>query len=213
VVDGDLLDFPGISKFTSPPGLYNQNLEQQLNLAYSFLSDLRTMNPNAEIYYVEGNHDFRMRSFVIRETIGMPEDLRKRIYERVVNLEKDLDLARLGIEWVGTLETASKWTDTYIDLEGVIIGHFDVVANPVIPAGMTIRRIMSKYGHLNMVQAHVHRAAILWDTDMQGNKVFGMEVPALCQAPTYRKVYNWQFGYGLIKRDKGGEWRPELRIF
>ena len=211
VVNGDVLDFPGLSKYGISPTLNYSSLETQMSLARSFFSDLRKENPDAKIYFTEGNHEFRMKSYVIRETGKMDRELREKIY-RAIDLKKDLDLGKLNIKFIATMYDSPKWTDTYVDIEGIKIGHFDTVANPTVPAGMTIRKLMMKYGHINIVQAHIHRAAIIWNTDMDDNQVFGMEVPALCRPPFYRRIVNWQYGYGIIEKIDG-KWSPRLKVF
>lgn len=211
VIDGDLLDFPGLSKYGVSPTLNQTSLEAQLNQARSLLKDLREENPKAKIYLIEGNHEFRMKSYVIRETRYMDREMRERFY-RGLDLGIDLDLAIHNIEFIQTLPDSPKWTDTYLEIDGIKIGHFDTVANPTIPAGMTVRKLMMKYGHHNIVQAHIHRAAIIYNTDMDGNTVFGIENPALCKPPFYKRIVNWQYGYTILnKRDD--IWQPEIRIF
>ncbi len=213
VLDGDILDFPTLSKFQSVPAITGSSIDQQLNSVWSFLCDLRKENPHAEIFYIEGNHDFRIRSLLIRATQGLSEDIRHRIYARTVEIEKDLDLTRLKIKWIGTQPEAAKWTDTYIDFGGLIIGHFDTVSNPVIPAGSTIRNIMQKkIRESSVVQAHIHRAALLYDTNDDGSVRFGMETPCLCKDAFYKRFCNWQRGYSIIEK-VNDVWIPELHVF
>lgn len=212
VIDGDLLDFPLLSKYAPNPILSEISLDAQIAQAWSFLSDLRAENPQAKIYFIEGNHDYRMRAYVIRETIKLDNGIKEKIV-RYVDLEKELKLKPLKINFIRTRTEASRWTDTYMELGGIVIGHFDTVSNPIIPAGMTVRQIMSKkIKGKSVVQGHVHRAAIVWDKNEEDEMRFGVENPALCKRPNYSELYNWAFGYTILEKTSGG-WRPEVKIF
>ena len=205
VVDGDLLDFPTLSRYTVTPEMNRMKISDQLALGWQFFSDLRKQHPKARIIYIEGNHDFRFKAYTLR--------MAPQLYE-YIDLKRDLRLDELKIEFIQTQEGATKWTDTYVSISPDLkIGHFDICRNPVIPAGMTIRGIMqSKIKTANVVQAHIHRGAIIWDTNENGEKRFGVECPCLCKDPFYRALPNWQVGLVIIEKINQ-EWRPNLIVF
>jgi hypothetical protein len=125
-----------------------------------------------------------------------------------------LKLKELNITPVQTQLGAAKWTDTFFTIEDLTIGHFDTIANPVIPAGMTVRNIMQKKVKLNNVaQSHAHRGAVLWDTNERGETRFGIEVPCLAKNPTYMGSVNWQRGLALLRKNTNGKWQPEVVVF
>jgi len=203
VVNGDLLDFPSLSKYVISPEIDRIKLTDQLNLGWQFFSDLRKIVPEARIIFIEGNHEFRFRSYVLR--------LAPHLYE-YVDLRRDLGLDELNVEFIETKKLASKWTDTFIKIDDIVIGHFDTVSNSVVPAGMTIRNIMQKkIKSNNVVQSHCHRGAIIWDTDEFGLKRFGIECPCLCKPPFYSGTFNWQNGFLIIEKQNFG-WMPYLII-
>ena len=192
-----------ISRFNRVPN-YSELFKTELALGYSFLSDLRQEHLETKIIYVEGNHDYRIKSYIIRNAPAL--------YDADF-LPNYLRLKELNIKWIGTQEGSNKWTDTYFITEDLVIGHFDTVANPVIPAGMTVRNIMQKKVKKNsVVQAHVHRAAVIWDINEEGEKRFGLETPCLCKPPYYSGYSNWQRGLSFIDRTEDG-WKPRLIIF
>lgn len=203
VANGDILDFPGLSRYNQVPNFVKSTLTDELSLGWSFFSDLRRENPKAEIVFIEGNHEFRLRSYTIR--------LAPNLYD-CIDLERDLKLKDLRIKYIRTQEGTAKWTDTFIDVEGIKIGHWDNASNPIIPAGMTIRSIMQKKVKINsVVQSHIHRAAIIWDTNEEGKARFGLEVPCLCKNPFYTGSVNWQRGMAFIDKTESG-WQPRLII-
>lgn len=203
VVNGDLFDFAGLSKYQQIPN-ERDSIKDQLTLGWSFFSDLRKEHPKARIVYVCGNHDWRIRGYTIR--------IAPKLYD-YVDLARDLELEKFRVEFVQTKESATKWTDTYFTIEDVTIGHFDTVNNPVIPAGMTVRNIMQKKIKVNhVVQSHVHRAAIIYDTNENNSIRWGAECPCLCKDPNYAGSVNWQRGLLFIDRIMSS-WRPRLVVF
>lgn len=213
VVDGDLVDFFEISKYNTNPSL-DFLVENQVPMARDFLFELRRDHPLAKIILVEGNHEFRVRSYLINNARAVYKFLRQEILPEDI-LPTALKLNEFNIEWVGTNPNAARWTDTYFSFQGVDdlrIGHFDKVANPTIPAGMTVRQLMMKGGG-SYVQAHVHRAGLIFNTDIQGRISWGMETPCLASDPHYRSFVNWQRGVSFLEKDGKGRWNPRLVVY
>ena len=204
VANGDILDFPGLSRYTQMPNFNKLTIHDELVLGLQFFSDLRKQHPKARIVYVNGNHDHRIASYTIR--------LAPELFQ-YIDLVRDLKLNELGVEFIKTQEGAAKWTDTFFSIEDVVIGHFDTVSNPVIPSGMTIRSIMQKkIKSQSVIQSHIHRGAIIWDTNENGKTRFGVECPCLCKDAFYSGFSNWQRGLVFIDRTEQG-WRPRLICF
>lgn len=201
VINGDLVDFWEISKFNRVPH-FGKMLKEELALASSFLSDLRQDHPQARIIYTEGNHEFRIKSYVINNAPALYDE----------NFLPDfLKLNDLKIEWVGTRAGAARWVDTYINIEGIYIGHFNAVSQK---SGYTVTGIMDKKGAGNFVQAHIHRAAIVWKRGIDHKQYFGVENPCLAKLdPFYDSTNNWAQGLTIIKRDENGLWRPNVIVF
>jgi hypothetical protein len=58
VLNGDIFDLPEFSKYTQDPRLFAP--VERIRWVHEFLSDLRAAVPEAEITFVEGNHEFRL---------------------------------------------------------------------------------------------------------------------------------------------------------
>lgn len=200
IADGDILDFPKLSRYGIVPDFHKKGIHDELSLGWSFFSDLRKEHPNADIYYIEGNHEFRFKSYPIR--------LSPEMYS-LVSLPEMLKLHELGVKWIGTKEGIAKWTDTYVNIGGVLIGHWDKALGS--GAGMTVRNLMQKKGNFNIVQAHVHRAALIHFTDIEGNTTWGLETPCLCKDPYWSGAQNWQRGLSIIEKKKD-KWIPRLIV-
>lgn len=62
---GDAIDFPQVSRWTKgTAGEYAPTLQKHIDGFKGVLRDLRAAAPNAEITWLEGNHDLRLRDFV-----------------------------------------------------------------------------------------------------------------------------------------------------
>lgn len=200
ILDGDILDCSEISKFDVVPN-FTKHLRDEISLGWSFLSDLRKEHPNIPIRYIEGNHEMRIKTYLLKYAPNFYDEL---------YLPDQLQFTKLGVEWIPVRSGATKFCDTYVDIEGVKIGHFDAVNQG---AGMTVRNVMRKKGNGNYVQAHIHRGAIVYFTDINKNTYFGMETPCLCKYPYYSSVDDWQRGLSFIERNKDGIMRPRLIVF
>jgi len=185
VINGDFLDCPQISKYARVPG--GTTLEQDINLAYSYLSDFRRILPKAKIYYLEGNHEFRIRSYLIARA---PE-----LYDAYYLRDK-LCLKQLNIEWVGTKEEAARWTDTYIQVGDLHIGHWDRVNQK---SGYTASNLIERMG-VSVIQSHVHRFAHVTKRLLGGRLLEGVEIGCMCDLnPTYGSFQNWQTGWTCVE--------------
>ena len=195
------MDFPNISRYATVPTVKRIPLTEQLKIGQEFFRELRQRHPMARIIFIEGNHEFRFRSYSIR--------LAPELYD-YLNLARDLHLKEYRIEFVGTHEEAAKWKDTYIDIEGMKIGHFDRVCKG---SGSTVRNLMRDKGNVNIAQSHIHRGGIIYYTNIDDEVTWGMEVPCLAKSPTYSSVNDWQRGLGFIEKNDYGEWRPRVICF
>ena len=208
ILDGDLVDFFGISKYNTNPSL-DFLLKAEIPMARDFVFELRRDHPGIPIVAVEGNHEFRIRSYLINNARPLYSILRDIMPDDI--LPTVLEFAKNDITWIGTHPQAAKWTDTFFFIDNIKVGHFDRVSSPIVPAGMTVRSLMSKGGG-SYVQAHVHRAAIIYNTDYEGNITWGMETPCLARDPYYRAFASWQRGVSFLHKIKG-RWYPQLVVY
>lgn len=58
--NGDLPDFPKLSRHRQLPGHFALNLQQEINLCVDFMRETRLATPNADHKYLLGNHDIRL---------------------------------------------------------------------------------------------------------------------------------------------------------
>lgn len=193
-INGDLLDCFPLSKYARVPGL-GFSFGEEVKIAKELLKRLRTaVGEDCVIKFIEGNHDFRVKTFLINQA---PELYH--LPELAIPYLLDLSSAERNIEWLPTKEMSAKFSGNFITYDDLHIGHFEKCT---YDAGMAVRNIMTKRGG-SIVQAHGHKAALIWRRDINGKLYFGMEAPALYEDPPYAQDNNWQLGWGVINEVDG----------
>lgn len=94
IINGDLLDFYDISPF---PKKHNfMDMIDGLNKAKHFLRELRLQFPEARIYFREGNHEERLRNFIMKK-VGIIAEV---LEIHGINTKDMLELEDLDIVFV-----------------------------------------------------------------------------------------------------------------
>ena len=66
---GDLLDFAQFGRFAQEPS-FAMTTQKALDTAHEFLAKQRAIVPDAEIKYLEGNHDKRLQTFILQNAMA-----------------------------------------------------------------------------------------------------------------------------------------------
>src|SRR5207253_10422988 len=106
ILNGDFQDFWEISSYDLTPRT-GKEFRSEIEIGRSVLRSFRRSLPHARITWIEGNHEFRLRKYLIqnaRELYGL----------RGVSVPDIFDLKRLKIEYVPCHEHATKFTDTLL---------------------------------------------------------------------------------------------------
>ncbi len=194
IINGDLMDCFPLSKYARVPS-FGYTFGQEVSITKQFLIKLRkAVGENCNIKYLEGNHDFRVKTYLINsapELYHLPE--------LAIPYLLDLTNADKNIEWFPTKEASAKFSGNFITKKETSIGHFEKTS---YDAGMAVKNIMTKRGG-SIVQAHGHKSALLWRRDINGKLYFGMEAPCLYEDPPYAQDNNWQLGWSIINEVNG----------
>ena len=185
VINGDLLDCFQISKYNRVPqkGMW---FEDEINLGISVLSDIRQICPNAEIHLVEGNHEMRLRTYLIMKA---PE-----LYYSL-SIPDKLQLEKFKIQWHGVDEYLSKFADNYIEIKGLLIGHFDKINQY---AAYTAKNLVEKT-KASLIQSHTHRLGVYNSRAISGKIYTGVENGCLCSMKAvYGGHKDWMTGFSII---------------
>jgi predicted phosphodiesterase len=185
-INGDLLDFHGLSRFLKDPR--KRNVKEEMDACIEFLTGLRKTFPKASIYYHHGNHDIRYQMWLMSH----PEIFGDPYYE----LENRLGLNKLRIRTVDdkTITKAGKLSITH--------GHyiFRGASSPVSPA-----RTMLLKAKQSMVCGHTHKISEATAMNLDGDIYTCFSTGSLCELlPDYTPMcndYSHGFAHAVINND------------
>ncbi len=219
-VNGDVPDFPDISRFSNSPldVLTDEDLANLANLVleskqqggskkyikprlqrdfetiYGFFKDLRKRCPKARIIWVFGNHDHRMQGYIDENARHLAGVRRPGDKDDLLALSAVTKVNEFGVEIVysGLIESST----TYGDL---LVGHFYKVSNK---SSFTARNLIQQK-RSSLIQPHVHRMGACYKTLLDGTVLVGVEMGCLCRLdPHYMQNPNWQHGFVVIHKKK-----------
>lgn len=175
---GDLVDFYAISRFTKDPERALK-LQDEIDVAYEILKQIRNANPNTPIVLIRGNHEYRLQKYLWSEAKEL-SSLRDLTVENLLNLKS------LNIKYEGTGRLRHR---------GIIIKHGDVVRKF---AGYSAKGEFEKSG-MSGVSGHTHRAAVYYHKNASGDYAW-MECGCLCRLDAEYmegETPNWEVGWGV----------------
>jgi hypothetical protein len=187
LLNGDTLDFYGISTFVRDPRI--RRFPKEIKTCIQFLEHLKGLFPKARIIFKTGNHEERYERYMC---VKAPELLGIDSFD----LQNVLELERLGIEYVS-------------DKRPIMLGKLYAlhgheyrfpISNPVNPArGLFLRaRVNSLCGHFHQTSQHSEK-------DL-ADKVTGCwSGGALCELhPPYMPLNKWNHGFMEVEVGRGG---------
>lgn len=187
VLNGDLMDFYKLSRFSKDPK--GRDPEEEIDMCREFLGNLRSVCPNAEIYYTIGNHETRLTKYILDNApyiVGLVEN--------VFDLLKVDEFNVIGC-------SSLLVNDTFMFKHGTRLGN---------KSGLSaIKELEAHY--LSGATGHTHRLA-KFTTRKSGKRFVWFETGCLCTLdPEYMVQPDWQQGYVVIKFDSKGKLK-ESRI-
>lgn len=200
ILAGDFQDFWEISSFDTAPHS-GKRLLGEIKLGHSILKSFRRVLPHARITWLEGNHEFRLRRYLMkhaRELYDLP----------ALTVPELFGLKDLQIEYVGCDRRASKFTGTHIQVGNLYVGHFEIVAKH---GGYAAKQLVEDKG-VSLLQSHTHRFGAHARTGLDGRVVIGVENFCMCsRRQSYTTNPNWQLGFSAVylePRSSRTQWYP-----
>lgn len=186
VVGGDLLDFYTLSSFDKDPERTGQ-LQSELNTGMELLRKLRAQNPDAEIIFLEGNHEARLERHLRRhpqlwglEALTIPELLC--FGSESININKFIPY------------------DEGWRFKNFLFVHGSMVRKH---SAYTAKGHLEKYG-ISGICGHSHRLGAHYKRDKDGQKGW-WENGCLCDlSPEYTSFPNWEQGFHFIDFENNG---------
>ena len=184
ILNGDIADCYEISRFDKNP-IRTTNLQWELDEVRAFLINLRDLCPKAEIVYIQGNHEARLRKYLWnkgKEVASL----------RCLDFKELLGLASLRIDYYE---------------EGYWLGKLYIYHGTLIrkDSGATAKAEFVKNG-CSGISGHCHRDG-KFGVRNQGGFFGWWENGCLCDLnPEYVEgVANWIQGFTMVTQIKGKE--------
>lgn len=186
LLNGDFIDFYGLSRFMKDPR--KRSVAHELQSAREVLDILASFG--AKIYFKLGNHEERYEHFLMQKA---PELLGIQQFE----LRHLLGLDERGIDLIGD-KRIIKANDL-----NIVHGHEfgQSIFSPVnVARGLFLR------GKVTAMQGHNHSVSEHTESDMNGNIVTTWSLGCLCELnPAYLPINKWSHGFGIVDLHENGK--------
>lgn len=184
LLNGDILDFHGLSKFAKDPS--KRKFSDELDAFKELFSVIKKTFPKARVIYKLGNHEERYFHFLWQkaaELAGVEE----------FELESIIAARAPGVEVVKDKRIIKAGGLNVIHGHEFATGFFSPVN---VARGLYLR------GKTSAIQAHSHQSSEHTETDMNGNIMTTWSVGALCELhPQYMPINKWNHGFAVIDVD------------
>lgn len=200
ILNGDFQDFWEISSFDSVPRGGKRFL-REIEIGRKILAEFRGILPRARMTWIEGNHEFRLRRYLMQNA--------KELYGlKALSIPELFGLKKLRIEYVPCHRAASRFTDNFIRVGDLYVGHWDTVAKQ----GGAAARLLVETKGVSVLQGHTHRFGAHARTMVDGRVLLGIENFCMCERRAgYVSYPNWQQGFSVVYLDKKSgsvQWYP-----
>lgn len=193
---GDDADCYAISSFDKNPARVH-TLQDEVDNTRAHLHKVSQLCPDADKYWLEGNHEDRLRRLVWRLPGAAQELAKLKAFQEQLTWPALVGTKDIGWEFVPTALQAK----TKI-LPKLVIKHGTQIAKH---SAFTAKMEMGKYGKSGM-SGHSHRLGKFYHRDHQGNHVW-METGCLCRLDAdYEPDPDWQQGLVIVHIAADGSW-------
>lgn len=187
LLNGDTIDFFGLSRFTKDPR--KRKFKEELD-TFRQLFDVLDKQLGCKIFFKIGNHEERYEHFLFekaKELVGVEE----------FDFENIIKARAKGIDIISDKR--------YMTLNGLtgIHGHEYIggISAPVNPArGLFLKAKVSSF------QGHNHQTSEHTEPTLTGKMVTTWSLGCLCELhPAYMPLNKWNHGFGIVDLDDNGE--------
>lgn len=186
ILNGDIIDFYKISRHAKSP--VNPNLQYEIDTTIEVLVSIRKTFPKANIIFIEGNHEDRLKRYLQDHSELHSLDIFK--FENLLKLKEN------NIQLVNGKRI--------IKIGKLCIAHgHEINVGGVTPARTALLKNMT-----NICFGHLHRTDSYSFTTIAGDTLQSYSIGALCDLfPDYvSNNSNWNHGFALVKfTNKNGD--------
>jgi len=190
ILNGDILDFYKLSKYTIDPNKKDAN--EEIIAVEKFLSNIRLRFPKIHIIYKEGNHEQRLQKTILQKVPELYNILGELLYQKL-NLEK------YNIEYI---------------IEPFQIGKLWVLHGHEKPFGSYnpehICNVMWGYIHDHFITNHFHRTQDKIFKRINGDYFWTGAIGYHSHPMEYSILNKWSESFAIIKFENTGKFRAEI---
>lgn len=187
LLNGDTLDFFGISRFVKDPR--KRHFAEELESFKELISVIQKNFTKAKLYLKIGNHEERYLHFLFmkaKELVGVEE----------FELENIIKARANGITIIGEKRI--------IQANGLNIIHGHEFASGFF-SPVNVARGLFLRGKTSAIQGHLHQTSEHTESDMNGKITTTWSVGCLCELhPEYLPLNKWNHGFSIIDLNKNG---------
>jgi predicted phosphodiesterase len=190
LINGDLIDFYGCSRFEKDPR--KRSVKHEFDTTKEFLRILRATFPKAIIYFNKGNHDVRYEHFLMAQA---PEIFDDPYY----SLDARLELSKVSINLIDD--------KTIIRAGKLSIHHGHLFFRGFMAPVNSARGLFMK-AKQSMICGHVHKVSEHNETNLSGELISCWSTGCLSElSPDYNPhSNNYSHGFAHIRTDNEGNY-------
>jgi hypothetical protein len=209
---GDLLDFPTISKYTDHPAAMAK-VQDCINSGGQILRDKVEASPDSKRWFLEGNHDWRIKSELLNRAERMVDISPAGEIIPALSLQRLLHLERLGIELV---HHPLGWEFAEVEL---VPGRDGLVVKHGIATGQNVaRKTLDKIGRSAIV-GHAHSKESVYRRDPFSGAIKQVTVAGvMCRIDDVFPHFtagrpDWHPGFVVVNRWRDGRFTVDHAVW
>lgn len=186
ILGGDILDMYTLSVFDKLPS--KSSFIKERDMLWLLMDDIDYYLPGAKVYWIEGNHEYRFRRYMLNKAYDIfevPEFTMPSLFST----------QELGIEYIDRKQ--------YIKAGELNIMHGHEYGN--VSSGVNPARGMFLKAKRSVIFGHLHKSSEHVSSDIRGMVTSVYSVGCLCSLrPEYRPLNEWNTGYALVEINRDG---------
>lgn len=195
VINGDGVDFPSISSHPKLPGHFHLNLQQEIDWLKEFFAAVRMRAPNATIYFIIGNHEYRLIRY-LADTAPALASLRCLNFSDLFGLEEyQISLVCRS----NFLAPSNKKRKEDLSENWVILGDCYVVTHGLATTQFACKAELDRF-NMSGTSGHTHRPQIFYHNTLGTGGIHWMSTPMMCDKSDGRDFVRgptaWNMGFG-----------------
>lgn len=196
LLNGDTLDFHGLSRFVKDPK--KRSVSHELVAFQQFMDVLKRLFPSSKIIFKVGNHEERYQHFLWTKAAELT-DVKEFDFENIIKARAE------GIEYISDKKI--------INLNGLNIIHGHEFSTGFF-SPVNVARGLFLRAKTSAIQSHCHQTSEHTESDMNGKITTTWSTGCLCELhPAYSPINKWNWGFAIIESAEDGFEVRNKRIF